>query len=324
MTTASAAVQSASTASSSNKQAATVAAIAPASTQATSATAANLAGEPAVTPQAATQTSSTSATLAAADTPTTNTARPVSTTSPKTGPAAPAASAGNASANDLTGVISAADPSFDSVLDSHATAAKSTSDAPSVATNDAKPAASPNANGTSSTAVPAQTSQTNARTEAASGTTTADGVAQSDNARFVQRVQQAFQSVGDQGGSIRLRLSPPDLGTMQIDISVQKGQLTASVQTDTAQARNLMLDNLPALCESLAQHNIKIETFNVEFTGGGAGGTSGQASQYQNQSFGNPSGGSNRNAIRGSVSTTSADAPTTSAANQNGSLNIVI
>jgi flagellar hook-length control protein FliK len=162
------------------------------------------------------------------------------------------------------------------------------------------------------------------RSDAATGTTTAGGVAQSDNARFVQRVEQAFQSVGDQGGSIRLRLSPPDLGTMQIDISVQKGQLTANVQTDTAQARNLMLDNLPALRESLAQHNIKIETFNVELTGGGTGGMSGQASQYQNQSSENSSSGSNRNAVRSSASTTSVDAPTTSAVNQNGSLNIVI
>jgi hypothetical protein len=223
------------------------------------------------------------------------------------------------------------DISFGAVLD--AIAARG--DAPAVATRtstattDAKPAAVTAPAGGSAVEAAAQTGQTaqntaRATTSTIESTATDGSALQSDSARFVQRVGQAFQSVGTSGGSIRLRLSPPDLGDMQINISVQKGTLTADVQTDTAQARNLLLDNLPELRDRLAQHNIKIETFNVSLSGNSSGGTSGQASQYQNPAFGNAPNTGNRNVIGSGASISAVDAPATQIANQNGSLNIVI
>ena len=41
--------------------------------------------------------------------------------------------------------------------------------------------------------------------------------------RFVQRVARAFQAVGDGGGSIRLRLRPPDLGSLSLELTVRNG-----------------------------------------------------------------------------------------------------
>ncbi len=87
---------------------------------------------------------------------------------------------------------------------------------------------------------------------------------QVDRARFVQRVARAFEAVGDGDGSVRLRLKPPELGGMRLEVSVRNGTMTAHIETETAAARTLLLDNLPALRERLAQQDIKVDSFDVE------------------------------------------------------------
>ena len=77
-------------------------------------------------------------------------------------------------------------------------------------------------------------------------------------------MEQVFQDLDGQGGSVRLRLSPPELGSLHIEINVAKGEMTARVQAETPAARNILLDNLPALRERLAQHDIKVQSFDVD------------------------------------------------------------
>jgi flagellar hook-length control protein FliK len=100
----------------------------------------------------------------------------------------------------------------------------------------------------------------------------APGLSTIDRARFVQRVARAFQSVGDQGGQIRLRLSPPDLGSLQMQISVKDGGLTAHIQADNSTVQQVLLDSLPELRDRLAQQNIQIDRFDVEVAGQSSGG----------------------------------------------------
>jgi len=92
-----------------------------------------------------------------------------------------------------------------------------------------------------------------------------------DRVRFVQRVAGAFRALGGDG-SVRLRLSPPELGSLRLEISVRNGQMTARLETENSTVRNLLLDNLPALRDRLAQQEIKIEQFNVELTDRSPGG----------------------------------------------------
>ena len=75
---------------------------------------------------------------------------------------------------------------------------------------------------------------------------------QVDRVRFVQRVARAFETLGNRGGTLRLRLHPPELGSLQLEISVRNGAMTARLETETSTARNLLLDNLPALRDRLA------------------------------------------------------------------------
>ncbi len=146
-----------------------------------------------------------------------------------------------------------------------------------------------------------------------------------DRVRFVQRVARAFQSVGSSGGSIRLRLSPPELGSVKLEVTVKDGVLTAHAQTETAAARDAMVDNLPALRERLAEQNIQVDQFDVDLFDSSAGGT-------PNQSQGNgdsPQGFASTASRSTSKSSRGVTASVTSATDQaagivNGGLNVVI
>ncbi len=86
-----------------------------------------------------------------------------------------------------------------------------------------------------------------------------------DPSRFVSRVAKAFEAAQQQGGGpIRMRLSPPELGMLQVQIEVKEGVLTASLEAETHAARNLLLENLPALRDRLAEQKISIEKFDVD------------------------------------------------------------
>jgi flagellar hook-length control protein FliK len=99
------------------------------------------------------------------------------------------------------------------------------------------------------------------------------GSGEVDRVRFLQRVVGAFRAADEQGGQIRLRLSPPDLGSMKLELTVRDGLMTAHVQAETDTARNLLLDHLPLLRERLADHNIKIDHFDVELMNQSKSGT---------------------------------------------------
>lgn len=95
---------------------------------------------------------------------------------------------------------------------------------------------------------------------------TAEGRAlpQVDAARFVGRVARAFETAQQRGGTLHLRLSPPELGSVKLELTVEHGTLTASLETETNAARQTLLHHLPALRERLAEQNIRIERFDVD------------------------------------------------------------
>jgi flagellar hook-length control protein FliK len=85
-----------------------------------------------------------------------------------------------------------------------------------------------------------------------------------DQARFVDRVARAFRAAEGRNGVVRLRLSPPELGSLRLEIKVQGSALAARLEADTPLARSLLMDNLPMLRERLADQGIRVEQFDVE------------------------------------------------------------
>lgn len=85
-----------------------------------------------------------------------------------------------------------------------------------------------------------------------------------DPARFLTRVSRAFAAAGQRGGPIRLRLHPPELGALRLEIKLDAGAMTAHIEAETASAQAALLENLPALRDRLAEQGIRIEQFDVD------------------------------------------------------------
>lgn len=104
---------------------------------------------------------------------------------------------------------------------------------------------------------------------------------EADQARFVQRVARAFQTAASQDGELRLRLSPPELGSLRLEVKVQGGVMSARIETENSSTRALLLENLPALRERLAEQNIQVEHFDVDLMNHQGGGSSSGPAQDQ-------------------------------------------
>ena len=101
---------------------------------------------------------------------------------------------------------------------------------------------------------------------------------------------------------------------MRLELTVRGGALSASIETDNANARQVLLDNLPALRDRLAEQNVRIERFDVDVrrdgTGDGSGGggrpNAGPQEQGQQQRHSAPH---RTNTGRGTTNQTTSDAP---------------
>lgn len=121
-------------------------------------------------------------------------------------------------------------------------------------------------------------------------------VDQRQQIRLIQRVARGFERIGDQGGNIRLRLHPPELGSLAMTVRVEGKTLSAEIVTETVQARQALVDNLPQLKQQLAENGLTIEKFDVRvmdqqpsFSGQTFSGQSSQQNSSQSSSGWNQS-----------------------------------
>lgn len=106
--------------------------------------------------------------------------------------------------------------------------------------------------------------------DAMSGPALSDG----SRMRLVQRVARAFQSAAsNDDGSVQLRLSPPELGSLRIEIKMNDGQMSAKLDAETPAARDTLLESLPELRDRLQQQDIKVVRFDVGLMGQSTGGS---------------------------------------------------
>jgi flagellar hook-length control protein FliK len=146
---------------------------------------------------------------------------------------------------------------------------------------------------------------------------------EADHARFVQRVARAFQAAQNRDGEIRLRLSPPELGSLRLELKVQGGALTARIEAETTAARQLLLDNLPVLRQRLAEQGVRVEQFDVDLTDRQPGGLpDGPANEQQRDT----QPGAKFSHARGASDKTEnvIDQPAARRAQHDGRLNVVV
>ena len=101
-------------------------------------------------------------------------------------------------------------------------------------------------------------------TRRARPTPTATSLTPAQQTRFVQRVAGAIEAARSRDGHVRIRLSPPELGALKLEIKVEDGVLNARIEAETEIAKTALVENFPALRERLAEQGIRIENFQVD------------------------------------------------------------
>ena len=85
-----------------------------------------------------------------------------------------------------------------------------------------------------------------------------------DRARLIHRISKAFQKLGIDGGQVRLKMHPDDLGTVQLDMKITGNKVNASVIADSEEAARLLQEHLPDLRQRLESQGLTVDRLQVE------------------------------------------------------------
>ena len=119
------------------------------------------------------------------------------------------------------------------------------------------------ANSLESTAAP------KTETKSESQGATREGVSEAVNrAKLIQRVSRAFQHLGPDGGVVRLRLAPAELGTVRIEMRINGRKMDARVVAETEAASSALREHLPDLRSRLESFGMEIEQIEIETDSG--------------------------------------------------------
>jgi flagellar hook-length control protein FliK len=76
---------------------------------------------------------------------------------------------------------------------------------------------------------------------------------------FERLVQSIRTSMGARESQARIRLDPPELGHVRIDLKVTGGRVALRLETETHEARALLSSRLDELRSALAQHGLTVD-----------------------------------------------------------------
>ncbi len=83
-------------------------------------------------------------------------------------------------------------------------------------------------------------------------------------AKLVQRVLRGVEQLASGGGQVRLRLHPPELGSLQMSLRMEAGQVFAKLEVENTTARDALLNNVQALKDRMAEQGMQVAAFEVE------------------------------------------------------------
>ena len=85
-----------------------------------------------------------------------------------------------------------------------------------------------------------------------------------DRVNFVRRVAAACQSAANRNGTVRIKLHPESLGPLTVRVSTKRGKFSVHFETETEDAKRLLLDSLDDLRTQLREMHIELEYCQVE------------------------------------------------------------
>ena len=104
---------------------------------------------------------------------------------------------------------------------------------------------------------------------------------QQERVRLVQRIARSFARLGPEGGNINLRLHPPQLGSLNVQVRLEGRTMTAKLTAENSAAREVILEGLPTLRSRLAEQGFEISQFQVDVASNGSDAALGNGSQQE-------------------------------------------
>lgn len=93
-----------------------------------------------------------------------------------------------------------------------------------------------------------------------------DGSVPVDKTALVDRVAEMIRLGQQNNRPMRMRLHPPELGVLQVEVSSQNGAITARLQVETPMAHKAVLESLPLLQDSLTSHGTVVDRIDVQLS----------------------------------------------------------
>ncbi|MEX0655197.1 MAG: flagellar hook-length control protein FliK [Phycisphaeraceae bacterium] len=114
-------------------------------------------------------------------------------------------------------------------------------------------------------------------------------MSEADAQANASRLARAMNSAVNQGsGTLTVRMTPPEMGTVRIQLQMQAGTVNATLHAEGEGARTLLSQQLSQLRQSLEGQGLTVERLSVQSMNGSA------SSQTQNHSDGSPNEGRSR------------------------------
>jgi len=97
----------------------------------------------------------------------------------------------------------------------------------------------------------------------------------------IRQAASAIRFGRDGGGIIRLRLHPPELGEMQVRVTVEGNTVRADMRVESVAVREAILANVGQLQRAVAGHQMIVSRVDVTVTGDGRGGADREDSPFE-------------------------------------------
>ncbi|WP_417389226.1 flagellar hook-length control protein FliK [Gimesia sp.] len=81
--------------------------------------------------------------------------------------------------------------------------------------------------------------------------------------QLVERITTAVKQSHSTGQQLKIRLSPPELGTLQIEVSLKNGEYTAKLEVQNRHAQKVINDSIAQLKEALAKTGVSLDRIDV-------------------------------------------------------------
>lgn len=81
--------------------------------------------------------------------------------------------------------------------------------------------------------------------------------------QLVERIASAVKQSQSTGQQLKIRLSPPELGTLQIEVSLKNGEYSAKLEVQNRHAQKVINDNIAQLKDALTKTGVSLDRIDV-------------------------------------------------------------